>query len=161
MKTIKIPPDKRDKLWSKIEADVAARYNNKDQNFKLRGKWKKYIRKQSNLKVYAVDGFWVRNNLSIIFGHGGHGYVHEFIPKDEIWIATHHYHENKWSHCDCNNVKKNQIVSKNYFNSTTIHEITEFYEMKKGKSFWHAHNLALKKEIEIKLLPDPFTEVNL
>ncbi|NCC71220.1 hypothetical protein EOM09_06570 [bacterium] len=160
MKTIKIPSDKRDKLWSKIEADVANRFNNKDQKFKLTGKWKKFIRMQSGLKIYAVNGFWVRNNLSIIFGHGGHGYVHEFIPKDEIWIATHHYYDNEWRRCGCDNVKKNQIVSKNYFDSTTIHEITEFYEMKKGRSFWDAHNIALKQEEKIKLLADPFSEID-
>lgn len=160
MLTKKTPLDKRDKLWSKIEADIASRIKDKDKKFILKGRWKKFVRKQVNFKIYAVDGLWVRNNLSIIFGHGGHAYVHEFIPLDEIWIATHHYHDNKWSHCGCNNVKKNQAVSKNYFDSTVIHEITEFKEMQKGSTFWKAHNIALDKERELGLLPDPFTEIN-
>lgn len=119
----------------------------------------KFVRKQDGIKIYAVDSTWIRNNLSVIFGHGGHGFVHEFIPLVEIWITTHHFHENKWNNCGCKNVKKNQKISKKYFDSCAIHEITEFYKMKKGKPFWTAHQTALDKEREIGLLPDPDTEV--
>ncbi|MBU1935060.1 hypothetical protein KKF04_03310, partial [Patescibacteria group bacterium] len=148
-----MPKDKRDKLWGKLEADIQSRGNKKDKKFTLKGKWKKFVRMQDGFKVFAVDGTWVRNNLSLIFGHGGHGYVHEFIPLDEIWISTHHYDENKWNNCGCDNIKKNQKVSKAYFDSTVIHEITEFKEMEKGKSYWTAHQIALDKEREIRLLP--------
>jgi hypothetical protein len=77
--------------WIDLESDIASRAKKKDRRFVLSGKWKKFVRKEKRLKIYAVDGEWVRNNLSIIFGHGGHGYVHEFIPLDEIWVATHHF----------------------------------------------------------------------
>lgn len=149
----------RDKLWAELEADIQARARKKDKNFILKGKWKKFVRTQDGFKIFSVDGAWVRNNLSVIFDHGGHGYVHEFIPLDEIWISTHHFHETKWNQCGCNNIKKNQKVSKNYFDSCVIHEITEFKEMKKGKIFWTAHQIALNKEREIGLLPDPETEI--
>ncbi|MBT9130992.1 MAG: hypothetical protein DDT40_01091 [candidate division WS2 bacterium] len=155
----KIPKDDRDKLWKTIEADIQDRGSKKDIKFVLKGKWKKFVRMQDGFKLFAVDGTWIRNNLSVIFGHGGHGYVHEFIPLDEIWISTHHYNENKWSRCKCNNVKENQKVSTAYFDSCTIHEITEFMEMRKGKSYWVAHQIALNKEREIGLLPDPDTEI--
>ncbi len=153
------PKDKRDKLWAEIELDIQKRGWSKDKKLKLSGKWKKFVRKQDGFKVYAVDGTWIRNNLSVIFGHGGHGLVHEFIPLDEIWISTHHYSETKWNKCNCNNIKKNQKVSKEYFDSTTVHEITEFKEMKKGKPYWTAHNIALEKEKKLGLLPDPDTEI--
>lgn len=155
----KTPKDNRNRLWPELEADIQSRENKKDKKFVLKGKWKKFIRKQNGFKIYAVNGLWIRNNLSVMFGHGGHGFVHEFIPLDEIWIATHHFHDNKWNCCGCKNIKKNQKLSKNYFDSSVIHEITEFNEMKKGKSFWHAHNIALKKELEIGLLIDPDTEI--
>ena len=155
----KYPKDHREKIWATLEADIQSRGENKDKKFKLSGKWKKFLRMQDGFKVFAVDGAWIRNNLSIIFGHGGHGYVHEFIPLDEIWISTHHYTENKYNECGCGNIKKNQPVSKNYFDSTTVHEITECLAMKKGKSFWISHNAALEKEREIGLLKDPNTDI--
>lgn len=151
--------DNRDKLWAKIELDIQKRGNKKDKNFRLTGKWKKFVRKQGGFKVYAVDGTWIRNNLSVIFGHGGHGLVHEFIPLNEIWISMRHYSETKWNKCPCRNIKKNQPVSKNYFDSCTVHEITEFKKMKKNLPYWTAHNMALEKERELGLLPDPDTEI--
>ena len=154
----KIPKDNRNKLWRELEADIQERGNKKDKNFVLKGRWKKFIRKQDGFKVFSVDSAWIRNNLSIIFGHGGHGLVHEFIPLDEIWITTHHQNENKWNSCECKNVRKDKKISQNYFNSCAIHEITEFQEMKKGKTFWTAHQIALKKEKETGFLPDPDTE---
>lgn len=153
------PKNNRDKLWAELEADIQDRGNKKDNKFILNGKWKKFVRIQDGFKIFAVDGAWIRNNLSVIFGHGGHGYVHEFIPLDEIWIGTHHFHENKWNQCGCSNVKKNQKFSKNYFASCAIHEISEFKEMKKGKPYWIAHQIALDKERGAGLLPDPDTEI--
>ena len=154
--TMKFKKDNRDKLWRELELKIQKRARKKDKKFILSGKWKKFIRIQDGLKIYAVDGEWVRNNISVIFGHGGHGYVHEFIPNDEIWIGTRHFEG-----CDCENlVKKEQKVSQKYFDSTVIHEITEFKEMKKGRSYWKAHQIALRKEIEIGILKDPHREVN-
>lgn len=157
----KIPKDNRGKFWAEIEADIQTRGDKKDKKFAFEGKWKKFIRTQDGFKIFAVESTWVRNNLSVIFGHGGHGYVHEFIPPDEIWITTHHFHENKWSECGCKNIKANQLVSKEYFDSCVIHEIMEFKEMTKGKPYWTAHNIALDKEREAGLLPDPNTDIRL
>lgn len=140
---IKFKKDDRDKLWTELEIDIQKRGEGKDKKFVLKGKWKKFVRKQDGFSVYAVDGEWVRNNLSIIFGHGGHGYVHEFIPLNEIWVATHHF-----ENCGCSNVKNGQKFSQQYFDSTVIHEIAEFKEMEKGLIFWEAHQIALEKEKE-------------
>jgi len=156
----KTPKDPRAKLWAEMEAEIQKRSDKKDRGFILSGTWKKFVRNEDGLKVYAVDGTWIRNNLCSYFGHGGHELVHEFIPKNEIWISTHHYHESNWSggQCGCKVLTKNQKVSKNYFDSTTIHEITERREMRKGKKYWVAHNIALDKEREIGLLSDPFDD---
>jgi len=113
----------------------------------LTGRWKKFVRKQDGMNVYKVDGDWVRRNLSMIFGHGGHGNVHEFIPHGEIWIAIRHF-----KNCGCKNVRSNQKLSKAYFDSTALHEIAEYKEMSKGMIYWKAHQIALQKEKEAGIL---------
>jgi hypothetical protein len=145
--------DNREFEWSDLEADVQSRGDEKS-DLRLSGDWKKFVRKQKGFKIFAVDGTWVRNNLSVIFGHGGHGYVHEFIPLDEIWVATHHYNENEHSKCGCD--KGNQPVSREYFDSCVAHEIEEFDLMKDdGKPYWPAHQKALETEEELGLLKTP------
>lgn len=151
--------DNRNKLWAKLELEIQNKVNKKDKNFVLSGKWKKFVRKQDGFKIYAVDGKWIRNNINIIFGHGGHGYVHEFIPTDEIWVSTHHYRESQFVKCICKTARRNQRVSKKYFDSTVIHEITEFKEMKKGTTFWKAHQIALQEEEKRGLLKDPYDDI--
>jgi hypothetical protein len=152
--TFKFPKDKRDRLWARLEKDIQSRGLKKQKGFSLSGKWKRFAGMHAGFKVYAVDVEWVKDNLSVIFGHGGHGFVHEFIPNGEIWIATHHY-----PGCGCRNVRKDRKVSPNYFESCTVHEITEFGLMKKGMSYWRAHNLSLEAERKLGLLKDPNTEV--
>lgn len=154
----RVQKDPRDKLWARLEANIQTRAAKKDQRFKLSGPWKKFVRRQSGFKIYAVDGTWVRSNLSVTFGHGGHGLVHEFIPLDEIWVSTRHYRENKWSSCDCRGVKDGQRVSKNWLESCVLHEIEEFRAMAKSSSYWPAHSRALQKEKEWGLIKDPFSD---
>jgi hypothetical protein len=38
------------------------------------------------VKVWIVDGEAVRGLFYVDFTEGGHGYVYDFIPKDEVWI---------------------------------------------------------------------------
>lgn len=143
---MKIVEDTRELTWPELENDIQRRGEWKDPDFVLDGKWKEFVRDQEGFKVYAVDGSWVRNNLSVIFGHGGHGLVHEFIPMDEIWISTNHYPS-----CKHHGVGE---VSEAYFDSCTAHEIKEFQEMEKGKDFWEAHNIALELERKLGLIPE-------
>jgi len=149
---LKYPKDNRDKLWADLEEDIRKRGPKKDRKFRLSGKWKRFVRVEDGLKVYAVDGEWVRNNLSVIFGHGGHGRVHEFIPNDEIWIATHHP-----KGCGCKKLRKDLKASKAYFDSCAHHEIVEYQLMNKGMIYWKAHNNALEAERRLGLLKDPNT----
>lgn len=149
----KLKKDNRNKLWAELEVDIQKQGKKKDKNFILRGAWKKFVKKQDGFNIYAVHGEWVRNNLSILFGHGGHGYVHEFIPNSEIWVVTHHFKE-----CGCHGVRKDKKISHRFFNSTALHEITEFQEMRRGEIFWKAHQLALQQETKAAILKDPYTE---
>jgi len=157
---IKIPKRKEGQTWTDLEKDIQVRAKNKDRSFRIKGKWKKFVKLVSGYKVFAVNGKWIRTNLCVYFGHGGHGFVHEFIPLDEIWISLNHPHEgnSEFGNCNCKLNTKGQKLSKNYFESTIIHEITECENMKKGKSFWESHNLALEKEREINLLSDPYND---
>src|SRR3990167_8791843 len=109
---MRMPPDMRKLAWQNLERAIQQRAGKKDRRFCLRGRWKRFVRRQDGLTIFAVDGSWVRSNLCVYFGHGGHGLVHEFIPPDEIWIATHHYDEgSSLVRCGCKTENKNQHVS--------------------------------------------------
>lgn len=146
------PKDTRKITWPEIEEDIQQRAPKKDPLFRLAGPWKKLVGTHDGFQIYLVDGTWVRNNLSVHYGHGGHGIVHEFIPNDEIWVSTHHFN------CGCKDVKPGQPVSREWFESTMEHEITEFKNMSLGRDFWQAHNQALEKEEDLGLLPDPYSD---
>ena len=149
--------DNRRLRWSDLEGAIQKQARKKAKAFVLAGAWKEFLRTHGTYKVFAVDGSWLRANLCVYFGHGGHGLVHEFIPMDEVWVSTHHYDDGDTdlSKCNCKRRTKRQKVSKNYFESTLIHEIEEHEQMKKGKPYWEAHNIALEKEREVGLLKDP------
>lgn len=153
--------DKRDKAWPLLESEIQARARKKDKKFILTGKWKKFLRNQQGYKIYSVDGSWVRKNLCVYFGHGGHGFVHEFIPLNEIWVATHHVNEGNSpiSQCRCKLKKRGQKLSKNYSTSTVIHEIAECEAMKKGKTFFESHQIAIKAEEKAGLVPGSYTDL--
>jgi hypothetical protein len=41
---------------------------------------------ESGLKVWIVNGRLVRSVFDIDFTEGGHDYVYEFVPENEVWI---------------------------------------------------------------------------
>jgi len=134
-------------LWKTIERDIQLQAKRKDKSFKLSGFAKELVREQDKLKVYLVDGDWIRNNISIIFGHGGHGLVHEFVPLDEIWIDYKHRYLPNYERCSCRNLQSNEYISVQFFNETVMHEIVELKEMSKGIPYWRAHITATKAEV--------------
>ena len=148
---IKTPQDNRNITWTELEEKAQERASQKDPNFKLEGHWKEFLREQDGYKVYMVNGEWVRTNLSIIFGHGAHGQVHEWCPNDEIWIDRYHLD-------GCCGTNPGDKCSDNFIESTILHEIIENKEMRKGTSYWVAHNIALKAEIEAGFLKDPYDD---
>jgi hypothetical protein len=48
--------------------------------------WKTFVCKIGSVKIYKVDGDYVRSNTFVDFTEGGHFYVYKFIPENEIWI---------------------------------------------------------------------------
>lgn len=155
-------PDKRILFWMDLEEEIQKRVPRKDPGFILSGRWKKFVREEGDFLIYAVDEVWVQTNLCAMFGHGGHGFVHEFIPakpRPEIWIAIRHY--TSLGGCECDNLKrKDQMVSKAFFDSTVLHEKTEFLEMAQGKNFFEADQIARQTEMRAGLLVDPSTEID-
>ena len=101
-----------------LDAAVRSRWHLKDAKAKIIGLKKKFIGTKEGFKVYEVDGKWIKNNIDVGFGTGGHGLVHSYIPMDEVWVWP--VEENKWS--------------------ITAHEITEHNLMKeKNLKFKEAH----------------------
>ena len=155
---MKFKKDNRSRLWQQMELQIQKKAKKKDKNFVLSGKWKKFLRKQDGFLVYTVDSEWVRNNLSVTFGHAGHGYVHEFIPLNEIWIDMVWTDSCGFDMCERKENKKYKKVSKEFLDSTILHEIIEFKEMKKGKIYWKAHQIALEAERKLGLLKNPLKD---
>lgn len=108
-----------------IEREIQERAGKKDPNLKIGGLEKKYVTTFKGFKVFIVDAEWIRNNLDVIFGSGGHGRVHTFIPKDEIWIAKG-YNDSYQARC-------------------IIHEAVEYGKMSKVP-YYQAHKTAQKEE---------------
>lgn len=74
------------------------------------------------IKVYAVNGQYVRDNVLVDFTMGGHDLAYpEFIPEGEIWIDG-----------DMNEFDKK---------TTVIHEYVERKKMEEGVDYEDAHSL--------------------
>lgn len=150
---VDFPPDPREPWEAELELKIQNRAAKKDPEFRPSGTWKEFVREEHGVKVYKVDSEWIRNNLLARWNHGGHGYVCEFIPADEVWVGTTHPAD-----CDCQGVNEAREISDRYFESTVLHEVTELNLMKDGMIYWHAHHLSLEKEKEANLLPDGYSE---
>lgn len=90
---------------------------------------KKLLKKLgSGVKVYLVDGTFIRNNIDIDFTMGGHEFVYpKYIPKNEIWL--------------------DKDISEKEQELTLRHENTERDAMIGGKNYEDAHEIANKEEI--------------
>jgi len=90
----------------------------------------KLLKSDHNLKIYLVDGNKVRTMFKTDFVEGGHGYVYNWIPLNEVWID--------------NDIKQDEIKF------IAHHELVERHLMKKGRSYDEAHDTASKKEFEMR-----------
>jgi len=89
--------------------------------------WKRYLFNIGGIKIFSVDGYYTRSNIYVDFVLGGHGYVYDFVPKDEIWIE--------------------QLENSKDMIFNLIHELYERYLMKKKDlSYEDAHEKAAKME---------------
>lgn len=89
------------------------------------------IMKYKDVTVMLVDGEEVRNKISVDFTMGGHGYVYDFVPKDEVWVED--------LKSDFDKV------------ATILHELIEKYLMKKyDMDYEPAHQIATKVEYQLR-----------
>jgi hypothetical protein len=79
-----------------------------------------------------VDGGIVRRYIDPEFALGGHGYVYDYIPKNEIWIDAK--------------------IDRREYKYTILHESTERDLMIRGKNYDIAHDYATVKEKEARRL---------
>ena len=78
-----------------------------------------------NIKVFIVDSLFIRNNVDIRWGGGGHYLAFpEFIPKGEVWIGDEFTDDGK-----LNDDGKFYLY----------HELIERREMSHGMSYDEAH----------------------
>ena len=77
------------------------------------------------VKVFIVNGEYIREHIFWEYIEGGHGQVYSFIPRDEIWID------------------EDNITKKSDFEAILLHEIKEYQNMKYHKmSYEKAHNIS-------------------
>lgn len=79
---------------------------------------------------YLVDGEMVRDFYYEDFTEGGHGYVYNWIPKDEVWIDD-----------DVSEEERPDVI---------LHEVYEREKMINGESYEEAHKAALELELIVK-----------
>ena len=104
-----------------IEKAIASRWYRKDRELRINAP-KRSIGRYAGFECYVIDSEWVRDNLDVTFGTGGHGLVHTFIPLNEIWLDP--IRESEWS--------------------LIFHEAVEFFFMlHQNMNYWEAHNKAL------------------
>ena len=57
---------------------------------KAKDSWKRFYKKldsDGGINVFLVDGEYVRDNVTIEFALGGHHYVYDQIPENEISLV--------------------------------------------------------------------------
>lgn len=87
---------------------------------------REFITEHKGIRVYVVEGDYIRTKIDPFFTEGGHDKVYSYIPTKEIWI-------------DDDVVPKERRYI--YF-----HEYIERRLMKKGYTYKFAHNFASKLE---------------
>jgi hypothetical protein len=96
--------------------------------YKNTGLQKKLIGKiWDGTKIFLVCGKYVRDKIYTDFTEGGHGYVYNFIPKNEIWVE--------------------ELPNKNDMDNVIAHEIYEYTLMRYLKiDYESAHDKATSVE---------------
>ncbi len=102
---------------------------------------KTLIREENGVKIYDIDGTYVRDNIYTDYTMGGHELVYpEFIPKNEIWIDK-----------DMNPADKEYTIK---------HEIFERSRMSEGLTYEKAHEEATKYEEKLRANEEPINKPN-
>lgn len=93
--------------------------------------WKKL---ESGISVWIVNGRMVRSVFDIDFTEGGHDYVYEFVPENEIWI--------------------DDAIVEGERAYVLLHELRERNRMSKGWTYSKAHAGSSRLEYHCRRYPD-------
>jgi hypothetical protein len=93
--------------------------------------WKKL---ESGLSVWIVNGRLVRSVFDIDFTEGGHDYVYEFVPLNEVWI--------------------DDAIEENERGYILLHELHERNRMSRGWPYSKAHDESSHIEYRCRHHPD-------
>ena len=93
--------------------------------------WRKL---ESGLSVWIVNGRLVRSAFDIDFTEGGHGYVYEFVPENEVWIDN-----------DIEEAERGYVL---------LHELHERNRMASGWPYNKAHTESSRLEYHCRHHPD-------
>jgi hypothetical protein len=102
--------------------------NGKDVHERL---WKKL---ESGVSVWIVNGRLVRSLFDIDFTEGGHDYVYEFVPENEVWI--------------------DDAIIQPERGYVLLHELHERNRMAKGWPYSRAHAESSRLEYRCRHHPD-------
>jgi hypothetical protein len=81
---------------------------------------------KDGIKVYLVDGNYVKKNYNMDFVEGGHWRVYDYIPKGEVWV--------------------DRLVDKDERLYVIAHELLECRDMADGTTYNKAHIRANRRE---------------
>ncbi len=93
--------------------------------------WKKL---ENGVSVWIVSGRLVRSAFDIDFTEGGHDYVYEFVPQNEVWIDD-----------DVEEEERSYVL---------VHELHERNLMAKGQPYSKAHADSSRVEYRCRHHPD-------
>jgi hypothetical protein len=93
--------------------------------------WKKL---ETEVSVWIVDGRLVRSVFDVDYTEGGHDYVYEFVPENEVWIDN-----------DLEEAERPYVL---------LHELHERNLMAKGWNYSDAHEDSSKVEYHCRHHPD-------
>jgi len=97
--------------------------------------WKKL---ENGLGVWIVNGRLVRSVFDLDFTEGGHDYVYEFVPENEVWIDD-----------DVVEVERGYVL---------VHELHERNRMAQGWPYEKAHSESSRLEYRCRHHPDELHE---
>ncbi len=97
--------------------------------------WKKL---ENGVSVWIVNGRLIRSCFDIDFTEGGHDYVYEFVPENEVWIDD-----------DIEGSERSYVL---------LHELHERNRMAGGWPYTKAHTESSKLEYHCRQYPDELHE---
>ncbi len=125
--------EKRERLRSKLFQKTV---KNASYDELIQNTHKELLKSYSNnIKVWIVNGELVRDVFFIDFTEGGHEFVYDFVPKNEVWLDD-----------DLGQTEDRRFV--------LLHELHERALMSKGIPYDKAHQSASRLEIKTRHQPE-------